>query len=82
MFLDALMTRNPRLVESAASLALEGAIPPNTYVFDLDAIAANGQAIRAAAEQHGLSLYWMLKQVGRNPLIADALVAHGSRETV
>jgi predicted amino acid racemase len=82
LFLDALMARNPRLVESAAELALDGAIPANTYVLDLDAIAANGRAIRAAAEQHGLSLYWMLKQVGRNPLVAEALVADGSAETV
>jgi predicted amino acid racemase len=76
------MSRNPRLVESAAELALSGAIPANTYVLDLEAIAANGRAIRAAAEQHGLSLYWMLKQVGRNPLVAEALVAEGSYETV
>ncbi|MET7970494.1 alanine racemase [Micromonospora sp. NPDC005305] len=82
MFLDQLLSRNPRLVRSATELALQGAIPPNSYVLDLDAIAANGRAIRAAADRHGLSLYWMLKQVGRNPLVAGALVADGSAETV
>jgi predicted amino acid racemase len=76
------MSRNPRLISAAAELALSGEIPANTVVLDLDAIAANGRAIRAAAEKHGLSLYWMLKQVGRNPLVADALVAPGSAETV
>jgi predicted amino acid racemase len=82
VFLDQLLLRNPRLVQSAAELALAGAIPANTYVLDLDAIAANGRAIRSAAQQHGLSLYWMLKQVGRNPLVAKALVGDGSAETV
>lgn len=51
-------------------------------MLDLDAIAANGRAIRALADQHGLSLYWMLKQVGRNPLVAEALVTPGTAETV
>lgn len=82
MFLDKLLNRNPRLIRSAAELAMSGAIPSNSYVLDLDAIAANGRAIRAAADRHGLALYWMLKQVGRNPLVAQALVAEGSAETV
>jgi predicted amino acid racemase len=82
VFLDALMSRNPRLISAAAELALSGEIPANTVVLDLDAIASNGRAIRATAEKHGLSLYWMLKQVGRNPLVAEALVASGSAETV
>jgi predicted amino acid racemase len=82
MFLDALLSRNERLVASAAKLAMEGSIPANTFVLDLDAIAANGEAIRSASSQYGLSIYWMLKQVGRNPLVAQALVRPGTRETV
>jgi predicted amino acid racemase len=82
MFLEQLLARNPGLVRAAGQLAVSQQIPPNTFVLDLDAIRANGRAIRSAAEEHGMSLYWMLKQVGRNPLVAGALAAPGSAETV
>ena len=82
MFLDALRQRNPALLRAAADLAIDRRIPPNTYVLDLDTIAANGQAIRQESDRLGLKLYFMLKQIGRNPLVCKALMAEGSRETV
>jgi predicted amino acid racemase len=82
MFLEALKRRNPNLLRAAAELAIERRIPPNTFVLDLDTTAENGDAIRAAANKLGLSLYFMMKQVGRNPLVTKVLVAEGRRETV
>jgi predicted amino acid racemase len=82
MFLDALKRRNPALLRAAAALTIDRRIPPNSYVLDLDTIAANGKAIRQEAERLGLNLYFMLKQIGRNPVVTKALVAEGSRETV
>lgn len=82
MFLKLLKRRNPELLRAAAELAIERRIPPNTYVLDLDVIRANGAAIRTEADQLGLKLYFMTKQIGRNPVVTKALVAQGSRETV
>ncbi|GAB2963560.1 alanine racemase [Amycolatopsis acidiphila] len=82
MFLELLERRNPGLLRAAGDLALRRRIPPNTFVLDVDAIAANGAAIRAEAERLGLSLYFMTKQIGRNPLVTAALTGEGGRETV
>lgn len=82
MFLETLQRRNPALLRAAAELAIERRIPPNSYVLDLDVIAANGRAIRQEADKLGLRLYFMLKQIGRNPVVTNALIAEGSRETV
>jgi predicted amino acid racemase len=82
VFLELLRRRNPALLTAAADLALQRRIPPNTFVLDRDAIAANAAAIRAEAEAVGLALYFMTKQIGRNPLITEALVGAGGDETV
>jgi predicted amino acid racemase len=82
VFLELLERRNPALLRAAGDLALRRRIPPNTFVLDVDAIAANGAAIRAEADRLGLSLYFMTKQIGRNPLVTAALTGEGGRETV
>jgi predicted amino acid racemase len=82
MFLELLRHRNPALLRAAGDLALQRRIPPNTFVLDLDAIRANGAVIRAEAERVGLALYFMTKQIGRNPLVTEALTGPGGQETV
>ena len=77
MFIDRLRTHNPGLVAAAVALHQEGALLANTYLLDTDAIAANVRAIRAAADAHGLQLYAMTKQFGRNPDACDAIVDGG-----
>lgn len=67
MFLDSLLHTNPRLADFAAYAVREGLVPASTYLIDLDAIAENAEAIATAGRQHGLRLYAMSKQVGRNP---------------
>jgi predicted amino acid racemase len=82
VFLDLLRRRNPALLQAAADLAIQRRIPPNSYVLDLDAIRANGSVIREEADRLGLKLYFMTKQIGRNPLVTAALVEEGRPETV
>ncbi len=74
MFLKQLQARNPQLIAAALKLHREGKIQPDTYVLDLDTILANGRLIKAAADQYGLKLYLMTKQLGRNPLVAASLM--------
>lgn len=82
MFIDRLRTHNPGLLSAAVALHRSGALLANTYLLDLDAIGANVRAIRAAADAHGLSLYAMTKQFGRNPDACDAIVDAGIPATV
>ncbi|GAA2984133.1 MULTISPECIES: YhfX family PLP-dependent enzyme [Streptomyces] len=76
MFLDTVLTRNPGLVDAAAALHRNGEIPPDTYVVDLDAVEANAALLAAEAERLGLSLWFVVKQVGRNPELIRAVARH------
>ena len=76
MFLDALLHRNPRLVDLAYDLHQRGAIPPDTYVMDLDAVAANAAQLATAARDHGLALWCVVKHLGRNPELIGAIARH------
>ena len=82
MFLDILGRRNPDLVRAAISLHQAGAIPPNTYVLDLDAITRNARLIKKAADAAGLRIYPMAKQVGRNPLFVRTVARAGMPQFV
>lgn len=70
MFLEAILARNPKLIDVALSLHREGAIPPNTFVIDLDTVEKNAGLLRDAAVKNGLLLYFTTKQIGFNPLVA------------
>ena len=76
-FMDSLLARNPVLLETAFNLHQTGQIPPNTYVLDLDAHRKNAKMMSESATQHRISLYFMSKQVNRNPLICKAVLAEG-----
>ncbi|WP_306318734.1 MULTISPECIES: alanine racemase [unclassified Streptomyces] len=76
MFLDSLLTRNPELADAAADLHRRGEIPPDTYVMDLDAIEANAALLAAEADRLGLSLWFVVKQLGRNPELIRAIARH------
>ncbi len=77
MFLSALTARNPALIEYALAAHARGALLPDTYVLDLDTIEHNASAMQALADRHGIQLYYMLKQLGRNPLVAQRLTQMG-----
>lgn len=76
VFLDAVLTRNPGLVETAAALHRDGAIPPDTYVLDLDAVEANARLLAAEAGRLGLALWFVAKQFGRNPDVIESVARH------
>lgn len=76
MFLDTVLTRNPELVDAAAALHRSGEIPPDTYVMDLDAVEGNAELLAAEADRLGLSLWFVVKQFGRNPDLIRAVARH------
>ncbi|MFE9459570.1 YhfX family PLP-dependent enzyme [Streptomyces californicus] len=76
MFLDTVLTRNPALVDAATDLHRDGAIPPDTYVMDLDAVEANASLLAAEADRLGLGLWFVVKQFGRNPELIRAVARH------
>nr|WP_203453407.1 alanine racemase [Jiangella aurantiaca] len=68
--------RNPPLIEAAIDLHRSGAIEPDTYVVDLDAVDHNAAALAATAARHGVQLWFVAKQYGRNPLITATVAQH------
>jgi len=77
MFLDLMRRRNPALVHAAIALHQRGELPADTFVLDLEAIAENAALIAAEADRHGLAVFAMTKQIGRNPDACRAIVAGG-----
>jgi predicted amino acid racemase len=76
VFLAALTARNPGLIDAAVELHRAGAIPPGTFVVDVDAVERNAALIAGAAEAAGMRLYFMTKQIGRNPVVCRRVLAH------
>ncbi|MFJ8000560.1 alanine racemase [Streptomyces sp. NPDC096310] len=76
MFLDTVLARNPALVETATALHVSGVVPPDTFVVDADAVEANAALLAAEAERLGLSLWFVVKQLGRNPALIRAVARH------
>lgn len=77
MFLNKIKTENPELLNAAFSLHQSGLLLPDSYVIDTDALFANAEKMVQKAEKAGIRLYFMLKQVGRNPYIAKHLIELG-----
>lgn len=73
MFLPRLQETSPELIDYALYLHRRGQLLPDTFVIDIGIIEENAAGILAAAKEKGISLYYMLKQIGRNPLIAHRL---------
>ncbi|MBS9426966.1 YhfX family PLP-dependent enzyme [Photorhabdus akhurstii] len=77
MFMHALNRQNPALIEAAQMLWAQGALLPDTYVIDVDQVLDNARRLLAVAEHHGIALYLMTKQVGRNAWLARKLLELG-----
>jgi len=82
MFLEKMQKRNPELIDTAFYLHRKNILEPNTYILDLDQIQANTAMMSEAAAVNNLSLYFMSKQLGRNPLAAQAVVEAGIKKAV
>lgn len=74
MFLSETINRNKKLIDDVVRLHYEGKLAPDTYVIDVNTFVANAKKIRAATDK---DLYFMLKQVGRNPYLAKKLLDTG-----
>ncbi|MGB7802108.1 YhfX family PLP-dependent enzyme [Buttiauxella sp.] len=77
MFIEALKAQNPALIEAAIKLWRQGEILPDTCVIDVDQVLANGRRLLETAQSHGITLYLMTKQIGRNPWLAKRLIELG-----
>lgn len=73
MFLERLLNTNEPLVSVAFDMQQHGVILPDTYILDLDMITCNAEAMKKEADSYGIKLYFMLKQLGRNPLVAKRI---------
>lgn len=82
MFLEATKRRNPKMIETAIQLHQQGTILPDTYILDLDMIEANAKQMLAVAKEHQVELFYMTKQIGRNPLVAKKLTELGMTHAV
>jgi predicted amino acid racemase len=77
MFVERLRKDNPRLIEAAVSLHQAGYLLPDSYVVDLEQFRRNAARIKKEADEKGIRLFFMLKQLGRNPYLAKELVRLG-----
>lgn len=73
MFLDKTVRRNENIVKAAFELHQKGLIDPDTYVLDIDTLLENAKNIKNEADRYGIKLYYMTKQIGRNPMVAKEL---------
>lgn len=77
MFVSRLQKDNPKFIEAIVKLQQQGDLLPDSYAMDMEQFRANGQAIADAAKEKGIKLYFMLKQIGRNPILAQELIKAG-----
>lgn len=59
-----------------------GIISPNTYVLDLDTVKKNTKVLSEKARKQDIELFFMTKQFGRNPLVAQAIAESGIDKAV
>ena len=77
MFLDLLVKHNPALIDYGIYLLEQGLIEPDTYVLDLDSIEKNAHRLQDISKKFKLTLYFMSKQLGRNPEVSRRVLAAG-----
>ena len=82
MFVERLQKDNPKFVAAMVKLQQEGALLPDSYAVDMEQFRANAAAIVASAKEKGIKLYFMLKQIGRNPVLAQELMKLGYVESI
>lgn len=82
MFIKSLEKRNRKLIDYAFQEDKEEIIYPNTYLLDLDTIVANGKMMIEEANLYNIDLFFMTKQLGRNPLICKKLMDIGYKGAV
>lgn len=82
MFINAMMDRNPALIDWALLAHDKFWLRPNTYIIDLDTVRENALSLAKTADEADLQLYVMAKQIGRNPLVCHAIAECGLHKAV
>ncbi len=82
MFLDATLRKNEKLIDTAFNFHREGIINPDTYILDVDTIINNAREIKKEGDKYGIELYFMTKQLGRNPYVSKKLMELGYKGAV
>lgn len=82
LFLDKTIKRNKNLVKAAFQFHNSGEIYPNSYVIDLDILLENAEIMKSEADKNNIELFFMTKQIGRNPWIAKKLMEMGYKGAV
>ena len=77
MFVSRLQKDNPKFIDAIVKLQQSGKLLPDSYAMDMEQFRANGKAIADSAKEKGIKLYFMLKQIGRNPVLAQELMKLG-----
>lgn len=77
MFLNKTYEQNKKLIEASIDLHQKGLILPDSYVIDIDTLIINAKSILKTAKSKNVRLYFMLKQLGRNPYVAKKLIDLG-----
>ncbi|MDL2267030.1 alanine racemase [Desulfovibrio sp. OttesenSCG-928-G15] len=77
MFLQPLLERNAPLAAFALDSLRRKLLLPDTFIIDLDTLEENASLMLAEAKRHGISLYFMLKQLGRIPAVGALLAKLG-----
>ena len=77
MFVKRLQKDNPKFIDAMVQLQQAGKLLPDSYAVDMERFRANARAIAESAREKGIKLYFMLKQIGRNPVLAQELVRLG-----
>lgn len=82
MLAQRIIETNPKLIDAAVELHQLGALPANSFLFDLDVIGENARMQATEAKRLGLTTYLMTKQIARNPLVTRVALANGIDKTV
>lgn len=82
MFISKILDKNRKLVETSFELHQSGKIMPDSYVIDLDTLMENAKAILSVAKKQQIDMYFMMKQLGRNPLVSKKLIDLGYKGAV
>jgi predicted amino acid racemase len=82
MLAQRMLESNPKLIDAAVELHQLGALPANSFLFDLDVVAENARLQANEAKRLGLTTYLMTKQIARNPLVTKTALANGIDKTV
>ena len=77
MFVERLQKDNPKFIEAIVRLQQAGKLLPDSYAVDMEQFRANAKAIVESANAKGIKLYFMLKQIGRNPVLGQELMKLG-----